>query len=151
MRNNTFGGNLEQDVRTESFLSFIDTYNSVDSTGVGTFDVVYHDDSAQLDMRFTNNSGNQILLTSDGATYRNFDQQKAFALGFVPTDQSGVTSRNAAFFQIDDGNNLDNPINTFINFNQTQDIDGSFATGGFNLRNAADPLFPNIGFAPFLP
>lgn len=151
VRNNTFGGNLEQDVRTESFLSFIDTYNSVDDTGVGTFDVIYHDDSAQLDMRFTNNSGNQILLTSDGAVYRNFDQQKAFALGFVPTDATGVTSRNAAFFQIDDGNNLDNPNNTFINFNITQDIDGSFATGGFNIRNAADPLFPNIGFAPLLP
>ncbi|MEQ9410138.1 MAG: right-handed parallel beta-helix repeat-containing protein [Fuerstiella sp.] len=151
VRNNTFGGNLEEDVRTESFLSFGNTYDSVDDSGDLTFDAIYHDDSAQLDMRFTGNSGNQIAITSDGATYTNRDALKEIELGFTITNLAGVTDRDAAFFQIDDGGNLDNPNNSFINFGVTQDIDGEFSAGGFNLRGAADPLFPNIEFAPFLP
>ncbi|APZ91632.1 hypothetical protein Fuma_01221 [Fuerstiella marisgermanici] len=151
IQNNTFGGNLEEDVRTESFLSFGNTFDSVDDSGDLTFDAIYHDDTAQLDMRFVGNSGNQISLSSDGASYRNRDALKEIVLGFTPTDLAGVTDRDAAFFQIDDGPNLDNPNNAFINFGITQDIDGAFATGGFNIRGAADPLFPNIQFAPFLP
>lgn len=151
VRNNVFGGNLEEDVRTESFLSAGNTYDSVDDAGATNLDAIYHDDTAQLDMRFLANSGNQILLTSDGATYRNRDDLKEIVLGFTPTNLAGVTDRDAAFFQIDDGGNLDNPNNTFINFGITQDIDGAFISGRFNLRGAADALFPNIGFAPFLP
>lgn len=151
VRRNVFGGNLEEDVRTESFLSFGNTYNSVDDAGDLTFDAIYHDDSAQLDLRFINNSGNQIALSSDGATYRNRDGLKEIALGFTPTNLAGVTDRDAAFFQVDDGLNLDNPNNVFINFGITQDIDGTFSAAGFNLRGVADPLFPNIEFAPFLP
>lgn len=145
VRNNEFGGNLEEDVRTASFLSAGNTFASVDVTGATTLDVVYHDDTAQLDMRFTNNAGNQIAINSAGATYTDADALKAIVLGL------GVTSRSADLFQVDDGGNLDNPNNRFVNFNITQDIDGAFATGGFNLRAGADPMFPNIGFAPFLP
>lgn len=146
VRNNVFGGNLEEDVRTESFLSLGNTFASVDDAGATNFDAIYHDDSAQLDMRFLGNEGNQISISSDGAAYNNTDTLKSIVLGPI-----GVLDRDAAFFQIDDGGNLDNPNNTFINFGITQDIDGAFATGGFNLRGAADPGFPNIGFAPFLP
>ncbi|HIE96009.1 MAG TPA: hypothetical protein EYQ63_03110 [Fuerstia sp.] len=146
VNNNTFGGNLEEDLRTESFLSFGETFNSIDNTGDGTFDVIYWDDTAQLDMTFQNNTGNQIVLSSDGATYTNGDFLKSIVLGAV-----GVTDRDAGFFQVDNGLNLDNPNNTFINFGATQDIDGAFISGGFNLRAIADPAFPNIGFAPFLP
>ena len=146
VRNNIFGGNLEEDIRTESFLSAGNTYASVDDAGDSNLDAIYHDDSAQLDMRFLGNSGNQILLTSDGATYTNGDSLKQITQGVI-----GVLDRDAAFFQVDDGGNLDNPNNTFINFGITQDIDGAFIGGRFNLRGAADPLFPNIGFAPFLP
>lgn len=146
VRNNVFGGNLEEDLRTESFLSAGNTYASVDDTGATNFDAIYHDDTAQLDMRFLGNSGNQILLTSDGATYTNGDTLKQITQGTI-----GVLDRDAAFFQVDDGGNLDNPNNTFINFGITQDVDGAFISGRFNLRGAADPLFPNIGFAPFLP
>ncbi|MEZ6128868.1 MAG: inverse autotransporter beta domain-containing protein [Planctomycetaceae bacterium] len=151
VRNNTFGGNLEEDFRTESFLSFGETYTSVDTSGNNMFDIIYHDDSAQMDLRFTGNTGNQIAISSDGATYRTRDALKENFLGFVPTDEFGVTDRDAAFFQVDDGMNLDNPNNAFLNFGATQDIDAEFTAGGFNLRGAADPLFPNIGFAPFLP
>ncbi|MCP4169656.1 MAG: right-handed parallel beta-helix repeat-containing protein [Fuerstiella sp.] len=154
VNNNIFGGNLEEDLRTESFLSFDgdngngvgNTFPSIDNTGDGTFDVIYWDDTAQLDMTFQNNSGNQILLSSNGATYTDSDLLKSAALGAV-----GVTDRDAGFFQVDNGPNLDNPNNTFINFGATQDIDGAFINGGFNLRAIADPAFPNIGFAPFLP
>ncbi len=151
IRNNVFGGNLEEDVRTESFLSFGNTYDSVDDSGLGTFDAIYHDDSAQLDVRFTNNRGNQIFVTDDGADYRNVDALKALHLGFTATNAFGVTDRDAAFFQVDDGLNLDNPNNAFINFGSTQDIDGAFSSGGYNLRAFADPMWPNINFAPFQP
>ena len=146
VRNNIFGGNLQEDVRTESFLSAGNTYDSVDDTGATNFDAIYHDDTAQLDMRFTNNSGNQVLFSSTGATFTNNDALKRIVLGAI-----GVTDRDAGLFQIDDGANLNNPNNTFINFGLTQSISGSFATGGYNIRGAADPMFPNIGFAPFLP
>ncbi len=154
VRDNIFGGNLEEDVRTESFLSAGNTYDSVDDAGVTNFDAIYHDDSAQLDMRFTNNSGNQISMSSRGATYTNDDALKRIVLGLDPINNPavfGVTDRAAGLFQIDDGTNLNNPNNTFINFAITQSVSGSFATGDYNIRAAADPLFPNIGFAPFLP
>ncbi len=151
VRGNTFGGNLEEDFRTESFLSFGDTYNSVDDSGATNFDAIYHDDTAQMDLRFVGNAGNQIAITSDGATYRNFDNLKVISLGFLPTDEAGVTDRDAAFFQIDDGFNLNNPNNSFVNFGQTQPIGQTFQDGGFNLRTLADPLFPNIAFPPFQP
>lgn len=153
IRNNAFGGNLEEDVRTASFLSFGETFTSVDDTGDLTFDAIYLDDTAQLDMRFQNNSGNQIQpssrgddVTPLGATYTTLDPLKAIFLG-----NFGASNRETDLFQVDNGPNLNNPNNTFINFGLTQDIQNAFNTGGYNLRAAADPLFPNIGFAPFLP
>ncbi|MCA9047753.1 MAG: right-handed parallel beta-helix repeat-containing protein, partial [Planctomycetaceae bacterium] len=146
VRDNTFGGNLDEDFHTESFLSAGNTFNSVDNTAIETFDFVYLDDTAQLDLRFTNNAGNMIDVTSNGAIYTNADPLKTQFFGTI-----GVTQRQADLFQIDDGNNLDNPNNTFINFGITQDIDGTFSANGYNLRGIADPLFPNLGFAPFLP
>ena len=147
IRGNTFGGNLEEDVVTSSFLSAGNTFNSVDSTTVDTtFDFVYLDDTAQLDMRFQNNSGNQIAPSDVGATYFNADPLKAQFFGNL-----GVLQREAALFQVDNGPNLNNPNNVFVNFGTTQGIANAFTNGGYNLRGAADPLFPNIGFAPFLP
>jgi hypothetical protein len=146
IQDNAYGGNLDADVRTDSFLSFGNTFNSLDNAGDGTFDVVFWDDTAQLDMRFQNNSGNQIDTSSFGATYSNPDALKALVLGGF-----GVQFRDAAFFQVDNGPNLNNPNNSFTNFGVTQDIQNAFTVGGYNLRAAADPAFPNIGFAPFLP
>lgn len=151
VRDNVFGGNLEEDVRTESFLSFGETFTSVDVAGDLTFDAIYHDDSAQLDLRFFGNTGNQIALSSDGATYTGFDGLKQIALGFNPTNEFGVTDRNAAFFQVDNGLNLNLLGNEFVNFGITQQVDVAFQDGEFNLRNAAEPMFPNLLFAPFLP
>ncbi len=147
IQGNTFGGNLEEDVVTSSFLSFGNTFDSQDSTTINTtFDFVYLDDSAQLDMRFQNNSGNQIAPSDAGAVYTNNDLLKQQFFGFP-----GVIQREASFFQVDNGPSLNSPNNTFTNFAITQDIQAAFTNGGYNLRGAADPLFPNIGFAPFLP
>lgn len=143
LQNNVFGGNLDEDVVTSSFLSAGNTFTSVDTTGDLTFDYVYLDDTAQLDMRFQNNSGNQIAPSDAGATYTNFDPLKFSG--------AGLTNRDAAFFQVDNGPALNDPNNTFIDFGVTQNIQNAFNTGGYNLRGAADPMFPNIGFAPFLP
>ena len=153
VQNNAFGGNLEEDFRTVSFLSAGETFTSVDNAGVNTYDAIYLDDTAQFDLRFQNNEGNQILpssrgddLTPLGATYTTLDPLKAIFMGTF-----GASNRQADFFQVDNGPSLNNPNNTFINFGITQDIQNAFNTGGYNLRAAADPMFPNIGFAPFLP
>lgn len=145
VRDNVFGGNLEEDFRTESFLSLGQTLASIDVQGAGTFDTVFLDDSAQLDLRFLGNTGNQIAISSNGATFTNADPLKQLVLG------GGVTSRDAAFFQVDNGINLNAIGNDFVSFGIAQQLDTEFANGGFNLRNVADPLFPNDLFAPFLP
>jgi len=153
VQNNAFGGNLEEDFRTASFLSAGETFTSVDDAGDLTFDAIYLDDTAQFDLRFQTNQGNQILpssrgddVTPLGATYTTLDPLKAIFLGNV-----AASNREADLFQVDNGPNLNDPNNTFITFGVTQNIQNSFTTGGYNLRAAADPLFPNIGFAPFLP
>jgi hypothetical protein len=142
IRNNTFGGNLEEDVVTSSFLSLDNTFNSVDVAGDLTYDYVYLDDTAQLDMRFLNNNGNEIAVSDVGAVYTNADTLKFNA---------NFGNREAALFQVDNAPNLNNPNNVFTNSNGIQDIQNAFTTGGYNLRAIADPAYPNIGFAPFLP
>ncbi|MBL8817962.1 MAG: right-handed parallel beta-helix repeat-containing protein [Planctomyces sp.] len=146
IQRNEMGGNLEEDLRTESFRYSANPENFIDNTGIGTFDVVFLDDTAQFDLRFQDNTGNQILTNSAGAAFTNGDIAKVFQPG-VPN----VLNRPVSFFQVDNGPNLNNPNNTFINFGITQNINGAFTTGGYNIRGAADPLFPNIGFAPPLP
>ncbi len=146
IQGNVMGGNLEEDFVTSSFLSAGNTSNSFDVTGDLTFDVVFLDDTAQLDVRFQNNSGNQIAPTDVGAIYTNADPLKQQFFGAI-----GVVNRDASLFQVDNGPNLNNPNNSFLNFGITQDIQNAFNTGNYNIRGAADPLFPNIGFAPFLP
>jgi len=146
IRNNAFGGNLQEDLVTSSFLSAGNTSDSVNVTGDLTFDYVYLDDTAQLDMRFLNNTGNQVAPSDFGAVFTNADPLKSQFFGAI-----GVTQREAALFQVDNGPNLNNPNNVFSNFGVTQDIQAAFTNGSYNIRAAADPAFPNLGFAPFLP
>ena len=153
VQNNAFGGNLEEDFRTASFLSAGETFTSVDDAGDLTFDAIYLDDTAQFDLRFQTNQGNQILpssrgddVTPLGATYTTLDPLKAIFLGPI-----AAANRQADLFQVDNGPALNDPNNTFITFGVTQNIQNAFTNGGYNLRAAADPMFPNIGFPPFLP
>ena len=152
VRNNGFGGNLDADFRTESFLTGgLNTNDFIDTNGVGTFDTVFLDDTAQLDLRFNNNFGNQIAVVADGATYTNPDRAKLFPNSLTFDPAIAPTTRDAFLFQVDGGPFLDNPNNQFIQQGQTADIDAQFSSGNYFLRSISDPLFPNIGFAPPLP
>ena len=77
-------------------------------------------------------------------TLHGFPQPKTWKGKELPRILSGL-------FQVDNGPNLNNPNNVFTNSNGIQDIQNAFTTGGYNLRAIADPAYPNIGFAPFLP
>lgn len=146
VQNNVFGGNLEADFATASFLSAGNTFDSADTAGANTFDYIYLDDVAQMDLRFQTNTGNQIDVTDVGAFYTNNDTLKAQFYGTI-----GVLNRDASFFQVDNGPNLNSPNNIFNNFGITQNIQNAFNTGNYNIRGAADPVWPNPGFLPFLP
>lgn len=146
LRNNTFGGNLEADYASSSFLSAGNTFDSADTSGVDTFDYIYLDDIAQLDLRFQNNTGNQIAPSDFGAVYTNPDVLKASVFG-----PFGVINRDVSFFQVDNGPNLNNPNNIFNSFGATQNIQNAFNNGGYNIRSIGDPAWPNPGFTPFLP
>jgi hypothetical protein len=146
VRNNTLGGNLEADFASSSFLSAGNTFNSANTSGANTFDYIYLDDIAQMDLRFQNNTGNQIAPSDLGAIYTNLDTLKQSFFGFFP-----VQDRDASFFQVDNGPNLNSPNNIFNNFGGTQNVQSAFNNGGYNIRGAADPAWPNPGFTPFLP
>jgi len=146
VQNNVFGGNLEADLATSSFLSAGNTFDSADTAGQNTFDYIYLDDVAQMDLRFQTNTGNQINVTDVGAFYTNNDTLKAQFYGVI-----GVLNRDASFFQVDNGPNLNSPNNIFNNFGITQDVQSAFNAGNYNIRGAADPIWPNPGFLPFLP
>lgn len=138
IRNNRFGGNLNEDLRTRSFISGPDPDPSIDDVNPNN-DTVFLDDTAQLDMRFTGNSGNQISVQAGGAVYTNNDPGK------------GGANRSVFLFQVEDGVSL-NQSNGFVNSSGvTQDIRGSFNDGGYNIRLVADPNFPNPQFPPALP
>jgi hypothetical protein len=146
IRNNTLGGNLEADFASSSFHSAGNTFNSANTSGANTFDYIYLDDIAQMDLRFQNNTGNQIAPSDLGAVYTNLDVLKASVLGPI-----GVINRDASFFQVDNGPNLNSPNNRFFNFGATQNIQNAFNNGNYNIRSIGDPVWPNPGFTPFLP
>ncbi|MFK7822447.1 MAG: beta strand repeat-containing protein [Planctomycetaceae bacterium] len=151
VQNTTFGGNLDADFFTESFNVGGTPRTSIDyingDANVPLFlvpDVVFLDDTAQFDLRFENNTGNQIEVTSAGFVFDNIDQSKGT---FTPA----LFPRTPSIFQVDNGPFLNNPNNVFSFQGSIQGIRGAFSTGGYNERAAADPLFPNIAFPPALP
>ena len=103
VRGNTFSGNSLDDVRTSSFITTdggfdaignvagtaIQTNASVNRSGAGSVDDVFRDDTAQLDLRFLQNTGDQINVTSLGAAY-NVDAAK----------NSGGNPRRVDIFQV---------------------------------------------------
>lgn len=140
VRDNIFGGNLEADLYTASFMSDVtiqpdgtalatNPFDGLDNSGEGVFDVVYLEDAALLDLRFTGNVGDQInpqentfFLTTTteavdiAATYTNL------------TDPiKGATLRDASVFKIDDFANLNAPTNNFVELGTTQNIQNAFS------------------------
>ncbi len=172
IQSNTMGGNLDSDFRTESFtsgpnpLDFVDRgpFDPMNPTDPATaFDSVFLDDSAQLDLRFNQNTGNQINVSARGnstgnagAAYTNDDQAKGFPNSntvntFNPLAPT-TTERFTHIFQVDDGPGLDAANNIFINAAGVQQIIADeFNTNRYNLRAMPDPQFPSIFFAPAQP
>ena len=155
IRNNIFGGNLNNDLRTESTNTAGNPMDLGNDTGPTEFDPVsmtnvpqdevFLDDSAQFDLRFANNIGNQVSANSAGASYNNDDPAKRPA----GVSTSTVPRTGMIFFQVDDGNNLNQPNNTFVDaLGVTQDVEANFNAGGYNLRSIADPFFPSVFFPP---
>ncbi|MEO1995661.1 MAG: hypothetical protein ABGZ17_10345 [Planctomycetaceae bacterium] len=148
VRGNTFGGNLEQDLFTNSFLSTEEAVFASIDNGPGTlgadndptddavfYDVVFLEDAALLDMRFTDNIGDQILLTGLllGAEYTDLDPLKLAA-------EPGFR-HFAEVFKIDGygpvlgGTGGDLPTNTFIELGMPQPIPAQF--GVFRILNVS--------------
>ncbi len=157
IRDNIFGGNLEEDLFTGAFYSamdFADTpdnnlsgwredvFDSIDNDGEFVRDVVYLDDAALLDIRFTGNSGDQINPQEDNA----FQASAIPFIGARPNNSIAVDIsafyfdinntdpikgfRDGSIFKIDNFNNLNAPNNNFVNLGVPQLIGG--AGGAFS-------------------
>ena len=163
VENNTFGGNVLSDFRTEAVLSTDQTGRTgsaivppprVDTSGVNTFDTVTLDDTAQLDLRFNLNTGDQIDVagfsdvndsfypSNDPGFYTNTDPGKSNGNNGnrgVGNDSSGPAftrqilnnRRRFDLFQVDDITHLDDtfgPVvnNDFSQFGIDQNIESAF-------------------------
>ncbi len=133
---NTFGGNALDDFHTESFITTnamgtaLTPGASVNNTGAATFDIVTLDDTAQLDLDFQSNSGDQINVTSLGAFFTNNDPGKQNGAngnggagtsgGAASTRETSATNRRADWFVINNSTTV-NGSNTFVQFAVPQD------------------------------
>ncbi len=144
---NTFTGNGSTDFRTRSFLSGPNPPASTDVAAPGN-DTLFLDDTAQLDLRFANNTGQSL------------DPVSAFAL-YPGEAAKGPGLRYVGLFEVDDfGGTLLNGTNTFtaLPFGQTVqslfngDFDRLTTTTVFTLNNPAFPEnFATDPGDPFLP
>ena len=153
---NTFSGNSLADVRFESFIAF-DPNTGVFSqpaqsipAGAPTADQIFLDDTAQMDLRFNNNTGSEV-----SAPFNFFPGEAAIYSVSDIQGGKGVGPRAVQVFQVDDGFNL-NATNNW----GAQSLPAVFSGGNMHLRTIADPAFPNLAFPvnfdtnpgnPFLP
>ena len=151
VRANTFTGNGSSDFRTESFVTGGNPPQSTAAAAPAP-DVVFLDDTAQLDLRLANNTGQSIQPRYQfgnqnlGAQYLNSDFYKS--LGSVP--------RGVELFEVDNSaGGL--ATNTFTNLGGTQqnlffNAGYHLDTTPFSLNNAAFPQnFTTNPGDPFLP
>ncbi len=164
---NTFSGNAGADVRLGSFTAYNRTGNintaadhlpQPGASTAGALDTIFLDDTAQLDLRFNNNSGRNLdarliqvigaagsgISGIRGAIYDNTDIRK------------GAVTRVTQLFQVDDGVNVN-----ANNAGWVQDLqDELLNNGNIHMETLADPLFANPAFPenfatdpgdPFLP
>lgn len=151
---NVFTGNLLSDFRTESFRA-IDQATGVVvpktasvANGAPTPDDIYMDDTAQMDLRFFNNTGDNV-----NAVPNVFPRGAIYPGEFL---LENVNLRPVQLFQLDGGPNV-NASNTFTN---TPFLTTEFANGDFHIRTGSSIVFPNANFPqnyntnpgnPFLP
>ena len=130
-RDNTFGGNLEADFVSGAFLSDGETFASFDTDGEGTFDVIYLDDAAILDVRFTGNSGDQLIPGAEAS--------------YLTGDPLKDGDSDASVFKIDNFFALD-ATNDFVELGVTQSITGAF--GDYDILNLSEEfIWPEDPFA----
>lgn len=167
VRNNTMSGNLANDFHVESFVS----YNPIDGStkqptgsvavtqppGPPPFDTLVLDDSAQLDLRFTGNSGTSLNIQSPfvntigaGSTLLGNTTPNGAVFAADPLKDNfsfdNPSPRIVQIFQVDDGANL-NATNSFSIFgNGTLSVQDAFSSASWYLRTVADPSFPNFAF-----
>ena len=157
VQSNTFGGNVLSDFNTDSFVTAGNPENSFNFSGIGSYDFVYLDDTAQLDLRFNGNDGDQIDVDAIGALYTNNDPGKQNPGNGLNGNRTGpaytrgfsATNRRADLFRIDNAQALNEPNNDFNQFGIQQDIrfgETGFTTNGYIEVSASDPLFPRFGF-----
>jgi hypothetical protein len=140
---NTFGGNTAAiDLLTTSFVTGGQPPASIPGQIGPPFipDTIFAYNTAQLDLRFNNNTGNAIapsLFASQQANYG------------ASNDGLRLPSGSVQLFQVDGpAGSLSSPDNVFTNNSGAsfQNIDNAFIQGGYHIRAAADPLFPNPAF-----
>jgi hypothetical protein len=152
LTDNTFGGNLEEDMLLGSFLSDVETKGSGDFNNAGerddpttaadetniTYDYVFQNDVALLDMRFTGNEGDQLELDdpNNSAFYGNAD-------GKYRDEMVPDPNRYANLFKIDDYTNLDTGNGVFQTPGQPALVLIDLFTDAFEiLVNPAEPAWP---------
>ena len=173
VRGNTIRGNLQNDLHIESFVAYNRQTNAaiIPPPSIAANpgpDIVFLDDTAQLDLRLTGNTGNTLNIVSPfnngGGLPGNVTPNGAFYPGdFFKNNFGGnVQRRLAQLFQIDDGlvAGVNAPINSFVANGVTTNVSNTFDNASWHLRTTADAFFPNPLFPedfftdpgdPFLP
>lgn len=143
---NTFTGNLLSDFRTASFIKTQTVGGAAVAKPASTavagpaLDTVVLDDTAQMDLRFFNNTGNSInngnpLVLADFAI-----EQNEFLLDPF-TGPNVNPNRLVQLFQVQDNGNLDTS-NSFITGGVPQSVFLNFGFANFEFSSA----FPNANF-----
>lgn len=148
---NVFTGNALADLRFESFVATeVDGVTAMipnvsTAAAAPTPDQLYFDDTAQLTMRFENNTGREVdanfIQVAAGATTG--QRAAIYNQNGSPFIGGGGLIRDRQMFQIDNGSFLDasaGGTNNFFNIDLTTEF--SFS-GGWHLVPGADPFFPN--------
>ncbi len=174
VRGNTIRGNLQNDLHIESFVAYNRQTNAaiIPPASIAANpgpDIVFLDDTAQLDLRLTGNTGNTLNIVSPfnngGGLPGNVTPNGAFYPGDFFKNNFGpnfIQPRLAQLFQIDDGvAGVNAPINSFVANGVTTNVSNTFDNASWHLRTtAAGVLFPDPGFPedfftdpgdPFLP
>lgn len=173
VRNNKISGNVGTDFYVESFDAYNPATNAVPPIPASTaatppaLSTVYLDDTAQMDLRFTGNTGNIVSIISPfnnfgGTLPGNVSPNGAFFPPEGLKDRYSLDNpvpRLVQLFQLDDGLNVDSN-NVFTSNCLDQSLFNEFSGASWHLRAGADPNFPNPLFPldfntspgnPFLP
>ena len=149
---NTFTGNGSTDFRTESFITTdaagnpVNTLASTQVAPAGN-DTLFLDHTAQLDLQFSFNTG------------ENIDPVTAFAI-FPPDGAKGPGSRYVGLFQVDDVGGELNGTNTFTSLPLGSTVQSLFLNDFDNLTTVTPWSLNNLAFPqdfatspgnPFLP